>query len=289
MYSCVDKKMIPKHIHQIWIQGEQHLKNKNKTLWEYSKGIRKTFSDCTYTLWDDNLIKIHMSKIDNKLYRIYRSTKEFAAKSDIARYFILYTYGGIYMDIDYETFENFYWLFDGDITFSVVMPSRLTGQKKIFNKYVGSIYGMNNCIFASSKQSHILKFLIRQIKSYGECKGSEGWRWIMTVTGPTALEKAVMKYKDSDTERIRFLPSAILEPIHHVDGTYHIECNNKTMCKDLFPTAVGIHRPSLSWFGNKQLLKSSLRLYDFMDNWWLLIFISFITIFIIYKIKNRKN
>lgn len=277
--------MIEKHIHQIWIQGIKHLKGYNKTFFKYSKNIKETFEDCEYTLWDDDMITNEMEEDNPKLYEIYKSTRQYAAKSDIARYYILNKYGGIYIDMDYEAFENFYWLFAGDINFAVVMPSKVSGQKQLFNTYVNSTYGINNCVIGSSKNSIILEYIINKINKNANKNKIQNWKWIMTITGPTALENAVLKFKDKET--IRFLPSSILEPIHYMDGTYNVECKNKQMCKDIFPSAVGIHRPSLSWFKNKTLLKKAIEFYDFCEKWWLFILLFVLYILLIMYMKKK--
>ena len=277
--------MIEKYIHQIWIQGIQHLNTHNKTFVKYSRKIQELFSDCEYKLWDDNMIREDMEDENPELYNVYITTKQFAAKSDIARYYILNKYGGIYIDMDYEAFENFYWLFAGEINLAVVIPSKTFGQKQLFNSYVNSSYGINNCIIGCCKDSIVMDYIINKIIKQTSKTKYRNWKWIMTITGPTALENAVLKFKN--TEIIRFLPTSMLEPIHHMDGTYNIECRNKQMCKDIFPLAVGIHRPSLSWFENKHMLKNVLYFYDFCEKWWLFIFLFLVYIIFIIVINKK--
>jgi len=61
-----------------------------------------------YIMWTDqdldNLIKIHFPKF----YKVFTGYNKKIKRIDIARYFILYKYGGIYADMDYECFTNFY-------------------------------------------------------------------------------------------------------------------------------------------------------------------------------------
>lgn len=90
------KQSIPKVFHQVWIG--------NKPL--SSKAIQYRNSWMTYhpkwemKLWtEDNMP--HFKNQD-----LYRQTKTLAGKVDIARYELIYKYGGIFIDIDFECFKN---------------------------------------------------------------------------------------------------------------------------------------------------------------------------------------
>ena len=98
---------IPKIIHQT--------APKDKTKWkkewfECQKSWLKYFPspEYQYIMWTDedldNLIKNDFSWF----YPFYSSYSHNIRKIDIARYFILYKYGGIYADMDYMCMKNFY-------------------------------------------------------------------------------------------------------------------------------------------------------------------------------------
>ena len=84
---------IPKIIHQIWLGP-----NKRPDIWMNSWKIDyiKQNPDWTYKLWTE----IEINKIKMKNRKIYDSEIFFISKSDIARYEILYQYGGIFIDAD---------------------------------------------------------------------------------------------------------------------------------------------------------------------------------------------
>ena len=56
-----------------------------------------------YILWTDE--EIEKLNLVNK--PLYRACKSYGAKSDIARYEILYRYGGLYVDCDFECLQPF--------------------------------------------------------------------------------------------------------------------------------------------------------------------------------------
>lgn len=83
--------IIPKIIHQIWIGP-----NKRPDCWMNTvRDFCKSY-DYEYMLWDEQRI----SELEMTNRTIYNDMKSYNGKSDILRYEILYTYGGVYIDAD---------------------------------------------------------------------------------------------------------------------------------------------------------------------------------------------
>ena len=82
--------MIPKNIHQIWIQGENKIPNnlkKRQSSWSIKN------PDLKYRLWDHKSILKLFNKYPcryTRLYLFFIDIKLWAVASDIARYLILY-------------------------------------------------------------------------------------------------------------------------------------------------------------------------------------------------------
>ena len=94
---CLEPR-IPKIIHQIWLGSklpEQYY------IWQQT--WIKNHPDWQYILWTD--AEIEKLNLVNK--RLYNACKSYGAKSDIARYEILYRYGGLYVDCDFECLQPF--------------------------------------------------------------------------------------------------------------------------------------------------------------------------------------
>jgi mannosyltransferase OCH1-like enzyme len=93
--------MIPKIIHQIWI-GNKKIPKEYKY---YMKSWKIYNPEWEYNLWtDDNLPEIKNKKVKE----ILNSNKyHYSIKSDLLRYYILYEYGGLYVDADFECYRNF--------------------------------------------------------------------------------------------------------------------------------------------------------------------------------------
>jgi len=111
--------MIPKIIHNIWIQGYNNLPEK---IIVAHNNIKKLNPEWEFIVWDESMI-IEILKKYPKIYNVYKNIQNLsgaininAIKSDIARYIIMKEYGGLYFDIDFECVSSFDNLFDKNNT-----------------------------------------------------------------------------------------------------------------------------------------------------------------------------
>ena len=89
------KDSIPKIIHQIHIGGSE-LSNQEK---EWQDSWKKLNPEWEHIMWDDLKIEQDLSITYPK---ILKNCKNYSEKSDILRFEILYQYGGLYVDTDFE-------------------------------------------------------------------------------------------------------------------------------------------------------------------------------------------
>lgn len=113
--------MIPKIIHQIWVGGEMPPKLK-----EFTQTWKDIYPGWDYILWDDS----SLGWLRNK--RLFDRAAEFVPghavgqlKADIARYEILFRYGGMYVDCDFQALKPIDNLIHKD-KFAVRQPDRRT-------------------------------------------------------------------------------------------------------------------------------------------------------------------
>jgi mannosyltransferase OCH1-like enzyme len=91
-----------KIIHQIWI-GPYHITERDRIL---SQKVKEMNPDYKYIFWDnDNLPELPEKLVELK--KIFLEQKDWVKIADMIRLYIVYTYGGIYMDCDYEVFKPF--------------------------------------------------------------------------------------------------------------------------------------------------------------------------------------
>lgn len=161
---------IPKIIHQIWLGSS--FPEEYKSLQETWK---KHHPDWEYRLWTDQDVAAF------GLYNqsIYDLAKNYGEKSDIFRYEILYRYGGLYVDTDFECVKSF------DIL------------NHICDFYIGAGYTMYGGVYnglIGSKPGHpILKAAIEgMVRSAGDHAEN-----IVHRTGPNYLTIYIKKMINS--------------------------------------------------------------------------------------------
>lgn len=162
---------------------------------------KKYHPDWEIRFWTDednrNLIqtkyKWFLSTYDSYEYGIQRA--------DAVRYFILYTYGGIYSDMDIEPVKNFDKLFKKKINQNVYLI-RSTNVSYI-----------TNCFMVSKPGSKFWESVFREMKKVAN---SPSLLWVgkhltvMNTTGPMMINKVYDNYKNKN--EIKIICSEYISP-----------------------------------------------------------------------------
>jgi inositol phosphorylceramide mannosyltransferase catalytic subunit len=109
----VEDGAIPKIIHQTAPTD----KSKWPAIWRKCQQSWRTYfpaPEYEYRMWTDEDIDNLVKTDYPHFYPIYAGYDKNIKRIDIVRYFILYKYGGIYADMDYMCFRNFYDLLPQD-------------------------------------------------------------------------------------------------------------------------------------------------------------------------------
>jgi mannosyltransferase OCH1-like enzyme len=171
--------MIPKIIHQTW--KDENIPDK----WKESVNSCKTlYSDFTYMLWTDEMMKEFISKEYPWFYDTYMSYPHQIQRCDAFRYFVLYKYGGVYFDMDIMCLKKLSSFLKYDAIVS-----------KSFN--VSSLY--TNMFFAFSKQNTFLKFCVDNLQKYKNSHSKFGKHLhVMNSTGPSFMSNMIEQYGELD-------------------------------------------------------------------------------------------
>ena len=94
--------MIPKIIHQTWKTDIPPSK------WiPFIEKVKKLNPEWEYILWtdadNDEFVKTNFPDF----YNVFNNFSRGIMRADVIRYLIMYKIGGVYLDLDYEVFENF--------------------------------------------------------------------------------------------------------------------------------------------------------------------------------------
>lgn len=169
-------KPIPKIIHQIWLGPFDP-----PTTWTSKWQDFCDKYDWTYMFWNDS--KIEEFKLTNK--KEFDKAVSYQEKADIARYEIVYRYGGLYLDCDMiwlETDIQKYIPFDS-ANFIGVQEYPSMSLHKIQAPY------LSNGFFAATVGNIILKRCIDEIPKRVKLSFSKYETFMKT--GPTLLNKNV--------------------------------------------------------------------------------------------------
>jgi mannosyltransferase OCH1-like enzyme len=183
-FAAISK--IPKIIHQIWLGSKFP---------ELYKNITQKWLDLhpswKYILWDDINVK-SLFPLHNQAY--FDAAKNFAEKSDILRYEILYRFGGLYVDIDYECLKPFDIFMHSYDFFAGIEPITM----------ISFMVGV--AIIGSAPKHPYLKQSIDTIKDFRHLK------ILGERTGPNHLTRAITKI--GYLENVILFPSTYLYPLN---------------------------------------------------------------------------
>lgn len=178
--------LIPKIIHQIWLGSplpEQY--QKLCDTW------RKHHPDWEYRLWTDADIQA-FGLVNQELFD---QSRNYGHKSDIARYEILYRYGGLYVDTDFECLRAVDDLHYRYAFYTCVLPC----TTETANGVIGSVPG-----------HPILKACIESVRPVANPYDNNQ---IMTASGPQLLTKLFLHaIRAGNNYRVIALPQSYFFP-----------------------------------------------------------------------------
>lgn len=214
---------IPKIIHQIWLGSPLPEKYR-----EFQEGWIKHHPDWQYKLWTDDDVE-NLGLVNKKWYD---QTDNYGFKSDIARYEILYRFGGVYVDTDYECFrplDIFHHCFDFYTT-----------------SWYGDFYGLNNAIIASVPGNPILRRCIEDM-DFDIQHDPNPIRNALKACGPTFLALCFLKEAKNAGRCVAF-------PINYFSAWPYYERENnrrEQVLQWIRPETFALHHWHVSWNGGK--------------------------------------
>lgn len=239
---------IPKIIHQIWLGGslpEEYLK--------LQESWKKHHPDWQFMLWTDDTAK----DLSLKNREVFNNTKNLGAKSDILRYEILYQFGGLYADTDFECLRPF-----DDLHHTCDLYAGLLTHS---NPRI--LIGLIGC----SPNSDIMSHIIDQI-SLGSRKHSTDE--IFQATGPLHFTRCFFETIERARERCVIFPASYFYPSPNSQNGKSIDVQKKYIRKE----SHAIHYWHLSWTKNRRNFFEKMKA-----------FLKFITPFGIIALNSRRS
>ncbi len=168
---------IPKRIWQTW---------KTSTVpdkWRPSpQSIQKFCPDWEYRLTTDEQNRNFVKQIFPQYYELYQSFDREIYRVDIVRYLLLYSYGGVYIDLDLELIRPLEELLTGDSDLYLVRTPNLGGYTNAFMAPAPGCPFWLECI---SEIAHRAKYRPWYIQ--GDLK-------VLWTTGPQMITSVISRY-----------------------------------------------------------------------------------------------
>ncbi len=247
--------MIPNIIHQIWIQGYDKIPAELK---QDQINCRTINYDFEYMFWDEDKIKkLLFDNFDVKYLNLYNYYVIPAQRADLARYAILYIYGGIYLDMDMICKKNLKSFLENDIFFTNDIFNFL------YKRYLTGIIGAkkNHPIFKLMMENMILR-------------KDSALKFVAYSTGTQLFYDSVQQYmKDTGDTNISMIKRKYLHPCSILDDD---------LCAYKCDSCYVAHTNYSSW-------SPSLKLLKFAKRNTLLILVVIIVMIIFLFVKYNKN
>jgi len=191
---------IPKIIHQTW---------KNTDIPELYKPLigtwKENHTDWEYILWTDVMNRDFIENHHPDFLSIYDNFPHNIQRVDAVRYFILYEFGGVFIDMDFECKTNIEPLLqDSECVFGIEPDEHC----KQFNKQLI----ICNAFMACSPRNDFFKSINTELKSFKP--GNDNvptWQEILGSTGPFKLTEIYNQYNHKDN--IKLLPADVIYPL----------------------------------------------------------------------------
>ena len=180
---------VPKIIHQTAPSD----KSKWHEIWPICQQSWKThFPDYEYRMWTDEDLERLIKTKYSWFYSTYMGYDRHIKRVDAARYFILYEYGGIYADMDFECMKNFEGFFPQDNVSIAASPHFEKGEF------------LQNALMISPAKHPFWVHVFNQLEFFKEIDN------VLYATGPFFIQISIKLYKDN----INILPSKSFAPVH---------------------------------------------------------------------------
>jgi mannosyltransferase OCH1-like enzyme len=247
--------MIPLILHQIWFQGIDNIMEPYKSCFINTIIFLKN-TKWEHYFWDKERIEKFILDKYSQYWDIYNNCHILVQKLDVARYIILYHYGGCYMDMDMEILKDFREL--------------LNDEDEIVISNTRQFYYNNSILFSSINNKFWLKFLdsmdINKFKF-------NTFLNVQFTTGPFNFTYFINK--NINNYNIKVLPYKYLEPC---DTKY-----NQDITEDAYV---------INYFGNSWMdsyIKFFIKIYSMRNDIFLIMLFCLIIIYMLKPFSNRNK
>ena len=183
-------KNIPHIIHQVW----SGLDGPCPSIFEqYKETWLRDYPSWEHILWNHQKMNEFIIENFPQFLEKYNEFPYNIQRWDVIRYLILYKYGGMYADLDYESLKPL----DGLLTDQTCC---FAGEDIFLDNKGKSLQYINNALMLSAPQHNFIKKIIETVflNIITEQSGAPKMQYILNTTGPlmlTRLYHSLSRYK----------------------------------------------------------------------------------------------
>lgn len=228
---------IPKIIHQTW---------KNESipvqLINCVNSWKANHEDWKYILWTDEMNYNFLEKHYPLFLPIYNNYESAIQKVDAVRYFILYHFGGVYIDLDFYCFKNISPIISGaDCAFGLEHDDHVLVHKK--NMII------SNAIMASKPGSKFFKLLCNELYEAEITVFNDRNEMVLETTGPFMLTRVYERNRKNTLLNVHIIKSDYLYPLPKDTINQELQVNIENgIISDELKSAYALHYYWGSWW-----------------------------------------
>ncbi len=249
--------MIPLILHQIWFQGIDNIIEPYKSCFINSIKILK-HTKWDHQFWDKERIETLILDKYPQYWNLYNKCDILIQKLDVARYIILYHYGGCYMDMDMEMLKDFHDLLEDD-------------DEIILSNTIQTVY-TNAVLFSNINNNFWLDFLNNIDKKINVFKFNNLLN-VYYSTGP--LNFTYFVKNNMNKYKVKILPYKYLEP---AESRYNPEITEEAYIRNHF---------AYSWVDPIYLYL--FKIYGMRNEIFFIILFCLIIIYMLKSFSNRNK
>jgi mannosyltransferase OCH1-like enzyme len=229
---------IPRILHQTWKDHDvpEHFGQMSKT-W------RKLHANWDYVFWTDDMNRAFISEHFSYFLPVYDSYETNIQRVDAVRYFILYKYGGFFIDMDFECLANIGPLLGNA---ACIFGREPVQHCRIHDKSLI----ISNAFMGTSAGFHFFEQLCKELERKRPVIDHPNDS-VLETTGPFMLSRLYEEYHRK--EEICLLEANLLYPLTKEELTDLANgTENKTIAHKL-KDAYGIHHYAGTWWKKRSL------------------------------------
>lgn len=216
-----------KIIHKIWINFKGTEEGKNPSIVLLNKQSRCQLMNPDYhiKMWNEEEADALMRREFPNYYAMWKSYTFPIQRVDTLKYFLMYLYGGLYMDMDIECLKPFGDYFDLDKVYLVEETSCI------------SPYKFNNFLIGSPQKHPFWLYVFKELEESMVNMQNFDTMHILESSGPGVVQRAYEKYCfRNSNEDFHILPKELFNPCD--------VCGNMSSSVN---SAYLVHESNVSW------------------------------------------